>query len=111
MGRLLQKVGVELSQVDFVVCPTDRVWTRDYGPLFVKRETLGGAELAATNWKFNAWAKYSNWKKDNAAAAKILKRLGLKSCEPFVVKAKQTIAHSFGGREHRCQRPRDATDD
>ena len=91
VGRLLQKVGVELSQVDFLVCPTDRVWTRDYGPLFVKRKTSGGAELAATNWKFNAWAKYSNWKKDNAASAKILKRLGIKSCEPSVFKENKSM--------------------
>ena len=91
VGRLLQRAGVELSQIDFVVCPTDRVWTRDYGPLFIKRETSEGAELAATNWRFNAWAKYSNWKKDNAASAKILKRLGLKSCEPFVVKGNKQL--------------------
>jgi agmatine deiminase len=91
VGRLLQKVGVELRQVDFLVCPTDRVWTRDYGPLFIKRETSGGAELAATNWKFNAWAKYSNWKKDNAASVKILRRLGIKSCEPVVVKEDKVL--------------------
>jgi agmatine deiminase len=91
VGRLLQKVGIELRQVDFLVCPTDRVWTRDFGPLFIKRETSGRAELAATNWKFNAWAKYSNWKKDNTASAKILKRLGIMSCEPAVVKENEAL--------------------
>jgi hypothetical protein len=51
VGRLLQRAGIDLSQIDFLVCPTDRVWTRDYGPFFIKRETSGGTELAATNWK------------------------------------------------------------
>jgi agmatine deiminase len=86
VGRLLQRAGVDLSQIDFVVCPTDRVWTRDYGPIFIKRKTSEGVELAATNWRFNAWAKYSNWKKDNRVPAKIVKILGLKSREPLVVK-------------------------
>jgi agmatine deiminase len=48
---------------------TDRVWTRDSGCSFVKccadnprRETQDG--LAAIKWRFNAWAKYPNWKRD-----------------------------------------------
>ncbi|MFN8008857.1 MAG: agmatine deiminase family protein [Terriglobia bacterium] len=86
VGRILVSVGVDLNQIDFLVCPTDRVWTRDYGPLFVKRESDNGGEVAATNWKFNGWAKYPNWKKDNAAAAKIIKWLQLDSWEPAIVK-------------------------
>ncbi|HLW88177.1 MAG TPA: agmatine deiminase family protein [Terriglobales bacterium] len=49
--------------------PTDRVWTRDSGCTFVKccadnprRESQEG--LAAIKWRFNAWAKYPNWKRD-----------------------------------------------
>ena len=41
-------------------------------------------ELAITNWKFNAWAKYSNWKKDNQIPAKISTALGLRQWEPIV---------------------------
>ena len=33
--RVLQKAGVDLSRVEFYHVPTDRVWTRDYCPLFV----------------------------------------------------------------------------
>jgi agmatine deiminase len=40
--------------------PTDRVWIRDSGCSFV----VGGAKLAAIKWRFNAWAKYPNWKRD-----------------------------------------------
>src|SRR6476661_6662089 len=33
---LLKRVGVDLGRVDFFRVPTDRSWTRDFCPLFVK---------------------------------------------------------------------------
>jgi agmatine deiminase len=39
---------------------TDRVWTRDSGCTFV----MDAGSLAAIKWRFNAWAKYPNWKCD-----------------------------------------------
>src|SRR5262245_60680908 len=50
----LNKVGVDLKQVRFFHVPTDRVWTRDYGPIFLTNDK---GELGFTNWRFNAWAK------------------------------------------------------
>jgi agmatine deiminase len=57
------------DNVHFHRWPTDRVWTRDSGCTFVKccadnpkRESRDG--LAAIKWRFNAWAKYPNWKRD-----------------------------------------------
>src|SRR5437764_8489289 len=46
---LLGRVGVELAHVDFVRAPTDRSWTRDTCPLFVKD---AAGEVAVTNWRF-----------------------------------------------------------
>src|SRR5262245_28917256 len=37
--QLLAKIGVDLQQVRFFAFPTDRVWTRDYGPIFLKSST------------------------------------------------------------------------
>src|SRR3989449_10782831 len=34
--RILRKVGAQMDAIEFVECPTNRAWTRDYGPLFVK---------------------------------------------------------------------------
>ena len=45
-------------------------------------EVAGRSELAITNWKFNGWAKYSNWRRDNAIPAKIALALKLKQWEP-----------------------------
>src|SRR5437660_4362419 len=33
--NVLEKVGIDLSQARFFHLPTDRVWVRDYGPLFL----------------------------------------------------------------------------
>ncbi len=55
----LKRGGANLARLHFHHWPTDRVWLRDSGPIFVKNPQ---GDLAATNWKFNAWAKYDNWR-------------------------------------------------
>jgi agmatine deiminase len=71
---LLTRVGVDLAQVDFLRIPTDRSWTRDTCPLFVKRDRDG--DVAATDWKFNGWAKYPNHRRDDAVPGRLAARLG-----------------------------------
>jgi agmatine deiminase len=71
---LLKRVGVDLKKVDFLRCPTDRVWTRDSGPIFVK-DAKG--QKVATHWKFNGWAKYPNHKKDDLVPTAIAKFAGV----------------------------------
>ena len=45
--------------------PTDRIWTRDSGCAFVfESEPARAGALSAVKWRFNAWAKYPNWKRD-----------------------------------------------
>lgn len=51
---------------------TDRVWTRDSGCIFVDGNPRGESSakrersnLCAIKWRFNAWAKYSNYKFDD----------------------------------------------
>src|SRR5882757_4563821 len=34
--RVFKKSGADLDSVDFLPCPTDRSWTRDFCPIFVK---------------------------------------------------------------------------
>jgi agmatine deiminase len=58
---ILSKAQVSLDRVDFHRVATDRAWLRDSGPTFVT--TQAGAR-AAVGWRFNAWAKYSDWKRD-----------------------------------------------
>ena len=79
--------GKKAGNVRFFQVPTNRVWTRDYGPIFVRRESKKKDPLpavAATTWRFNAWAKYSDWKLDAPAGAEIAQRLRLPSWQPHL---------------------------
>jgi agmatine deiminase len=75
-SRLLKKVGVDLARVEFLRFPTNRGWTRDFGPIFVR---TGGAKplLAIARFHFNAWAKYKDWKKDDKIPQLAAKRFKL----------------------------------
>jgi len=66
--RVLRKVGANIPAVDFHVRPTDRVWTRDFAPLFVKN---ADGEVAAVKFNFNGWAKYENYLRDDDAGRAI----------------------------------------
>ena len=80
--RILAKVGANLDAVEFFQRETDRVWTRDYCPLFVKN---GRGEIALTAWRFNAWAKYDDWRKDATIPAFLGERLQLPVFTPEMV--------------------------
>jgi agmatine deiminase len=73
-GRVLKKSGADMNAVEFFVIPTDRSWTRDFCPMFV-RDARGAAVLL--NWKFNGWAKYANCERDDAVTGKLHGPLGL----------------------------------
>lgn len=76
---ILRKVGVDLGQVRFFHIPTDRVWTRDFGPIFLVNDQ---GEVGFTNWAFNGWAKYDNWHKDDAVPDRLTDIFGLPSWRP-----------------------------
>lgn len=73
----LERAGAPLRQVQFVVHPTNRGWTRDSGPIFVRRRKGGRNETAIVHFHFNAWAKYKNWQRDRKVpetAARVLRQ-------------------------------------
>src|SRR5476651_2272336 len=41
--RVFKHVGVDLRKIKFVTHPTNRGWTRDTGPIFVKKQTVRDA--------------------------------------------------------------------
>lgn len=77
--KSLAHSGVDLNRVRFFRCPTNRVWTRDYGPIFLTRP---GGGLRVTDWSFNGWAKYPNWELDDAIPAQVARALNLPSVRP-----------------------------
>lgn len=63
--------------------PTDDVWCRDHGPIFVHRRD-GGLQMA--DWQFNAWGgKFSPWEQDNAIPERMAASLGLPRLASSVV--------------------------
>src|ERR1035438_7849554 len=87
----LKRAGCNLNKIEFIIHPTNRGWTRDSGPLHVRREVRSPGfspsasrlkaglqtETAIVHFHFNAWAKYDDWQKDTRVpetAAKLLKK-------------------------------------
>jgi agmatine deiminase len=73
--RILTRAGADISRIEFFRFPTNRGWTRDFGPLFVKRER-NKSEVAIARFRFNAWAKYSDWQKDDRVPERAARTLG-----------------------------------
>jgi agmatine deiminase len=78
---MLKRAGANLDEISFHRWPTDRGWTRDSGPIFVKN-TEG--EIGLTNWKFNGWAKYDDWHLDARLPWRVSKLLSLPAWKPLV---------------------------
>ncbi len=80
--EVLRMCGANLAAVDFHRQVTDRVWARDFGPLFVKN---AAGQVAATKWRFNGWAKYENHLLDEAAGQEMAGLTGCAEWRPEMV--------------------------
>jgi agmatine deiminase len=93
--KLLHQANALAKNVRFHRWPTNRVWLRDSGCIFVKRghEKCGAGALAresqghdatlrATKFRFNAWAKYSNYRHDEKIGTLMASRAGYQEIRP-----------------------------
>jgi agmatine deiminase len=80
--RVLEKAGVDRARVEFFRFPTNRGWTRDFGPVFVRRSGRR-TDTAIVRFRFNAWAKYADWQKDDQVPELAARALG---CPIFYAK-------------------------
>ena len=76
--RVLGRLGVDAARVEFLRFPTDRGWTRDFGPVFVRGRGRR-RELAIARFRFNAWAKYPDWRRDDRVPERAAAALGLRA--------------------------------
>jgi agmatine deiminase len=83
-SSILKRAAANLAKVSFHRWPTNRVWLRDSGPIFVGN---GAGDVAITNWKFNAWAKYEDWQLDDQVPDHVAKLLGQRQWQPKVTLA------------------------
>jgi agmatine deiminase len=78
--ELLRRIGVDENRVFLRHAITDRVWTRDYLPTFVKRRDN---QVVAVKWRFNGWAKYPDWHNDDRAGRMICQDVATPGWHPF----------------------------
>ncbi len=92
--NVLRRCRANLARVHFHPWPTDRVWLRDSGPIFLTAASAQATvPLTLTNWKFNGWAKYDNWRHDDQIPARVAKLLELPAWTPEIL--------LYGRRRHR----------
>jgi len=75
--RVLDRAGIDLKQVEFYRFATDRAWFRDSGPIFLKKDAPD-PQVATAHFRFNAWAKYPDFKRDNRLPERTKKALGMR---------------------------------
>jgi agmatine deiminase len=83
----LKRGGANMARLHFHHWPTDRVWLRDSGPIFTKDEA---GDLSITNWCFNAWAKYDNWRRDDLIPQQVAALYNMPQRKPEVTLADGT---------------------
>jgi agmatine deiminase len=97
---ILRRAGAQGSNSIFHRWPTNRVWTRDSGPIFVTRaearsqnshrapDKEGGSpaetSIAVTDWIFSAWAKYDDWQLDNQFPSRVAEFLNVPLFAPSI---------------------------
>ncbi len=75
---VLASAGVAEKGYRLHIVPNDRVWLRDSAPTFVWHD--GAVELM--NWRFNGWAKYDNYSRDEKVGEAVERITGLRRVAP-----------------------------
>jgi agmatine deiminase len=80
--KLLGRSNAPVRNVRFHRWPTNRAWLRDSGCIFVNRPCGAGtlaresrqereSNILALKFRFNAWAKYSDWRQDEKIGSRM----------------------------------------
>ncbi len=97
--EMLERIGADLDKIDFFHVPTDRIWMRDSGPICVRKVESEAWRVEkdkllpppATrhsppvflDFRFNAWAKYPNHKKDDVIPSILAEALAIPTVQPM----------------------------
>jgi agmatine deiminase len=77
--RCCARSGSLMGEIEFFTLETNRSWTRDTCPIFV-RDDNGAVHV--TDWHFNGWAKYDTWQADDAIPKTVARTLKLPHWQP-----------------------------
>jgi agmatine deiminase len=78
INKILTDKGVNMKKIDFFIYPTDDVWARDNGPIFVYDNDKN---LKIIDWGFNGWGKKTPFKKDALLRESLSKELGIEKID------------------------------
>jgi agmatine deiminase len=87
--KTLGKANALSENIRFHRWPTNRVWTRDSGCTFVKVKS--NSCLDGIKWRFNAWAKYSNWQRDEKIGSLMAKAADAEEIRPMFGKRRVVL--------------------
>ncbi|SMD13556.1 agmatine deiminase family protein [Pedobacter nyackensis] len=80
----LEKVGADLTNIEFYFQPTNDAWCRDHGPAFLLNAE--GSKKAVVDWGYNAWGdKYPPYDLDDVIPTKIAHHFELPLYNPDIV--------------------------
>ncbi|TDO21829.1 agmatine deiminase family protein [Pedobacter duraquae] len=80
----LEKVGADLSNIEFYFNATNDAWCRDHGPAFLL--SADGKDKAVVDWGYNAWGgKYPPFDLDDVVPTKIASHFNLQLYTPDIV--------------------------
>lgn len=68
------KLGIRRGDIRFYNHPTNDVWVRDHGPIYLKNDATG--EVALTNWEYNGWGEKYPFHLDNQVPVRIARSCG-----------------------------------
>jgi len=74
--QVLEEAECDMSQIDFFVHPTNDVWVRDNGPIFV-RDPNNNNQLHILDFGFNGWGGRYPYKLDNVIPTLLAKDLNI----------------------------------
>jgi len=99
--RVLERADAPSANIRFHRWPTNRIWMRDSGCIFLTRgqkdhvgpglrpgQTEQGSAALALKFRFNAWAKYSNWRHDDKIGSLMAKIPTLRQAQGRLSRAK-----------------------
>jgi agmatine deiminase len=102
--KVLATANALSKNITFHRWPTDRVWTRDSGCTFTITTDHGDAggsparpksrrpqSLTAIKWRFNAWAKYSNYQHDERIGSRMAKAAHAQELRPMHQKSRVVL--------------------
>ncbi len=85
VAHLVEKFEIQQEQVELYVHPSNDVWCRDHGPVFLINPSASKNKKIIVNWEFNAWGEKYPFKLDNVIPGLIAKKHRLKMYRPGIV--------------------------